>query len=193
MPTVKSTNKIIEICFSARTFQLKVDQCYPIFHWSWNFWELFSLISFLKNFSRMKRSWQEELQLPVTIKRSFLSRLCCSYTWKKMFERYRQLRLLPKQILCQSHFMFQIIFTKRIWLANSFKCFSHRNVWPLRQRAEIRERIAFESLKKTRMKFYEVVGYVRVDLKLYSQSAYVRYFEVIYCKQGSRTQYCSQD
>jgi len=43
------------------------------------------------------------------------------------------------------------------------------------------------------MKFYEVVGYVRVDLKLYSQSAYVRYFEVIYCIQGSRTQYCSQD
>jgi len=31
---------------------------------------MFSLISFLKNFSRMKR---EELQLTVTIKRSFLS------------------------------------------------------------------------------------------------------------------------
>jgi len=29
---------------------------------------------FLENFSRMKRSWRKELQLPVTIKRSFLSR-----------------------------------------------------------------------------------------------------------------------
>jgi len=25
---------------------------------------------------------------------------------KKLFERYRQLRLLPKQILCQSYFTF---------------------------------------------------------------------------------------
>jgi len=45
------------------------------FHWSWNFWEMFSLTSFLKNFSRTKRWWREELQLPVavTIKRSFLN------------------------------------------------------------------------------------------------------------------------
>jgi len=57
---------------------MKVDQCYPIFHWSWNFWEIFSLSLFLKNFSRMKRWWREELQLPVTVKRSFLS----SYKWK---------------------------------------------------------------------------------------------------------------
>ena len=33
---------------------------------------------FLKNFSRMKRWWREELQLPVTIKRSFVT----SYKWK---------------------------------------------------------------------------------------------------------------
>jgi len=38
------------------------------------------------------------LQLPVTNKRSFLS----SCKLKKMFECYRQLRLLWKQILCQS-------------------------------------------------------------------------------------------
>jgi len=48
-----------------------VDQCYQIFHWSWNFWEMFSLISFSKNFSRMKHWWREEWQLPVTIKRTF--------------------------------------------------------------------------------------------------------------------------
>jgi len=59
--------------------------------------------------------WREELQLPVTIKRSFLS----SYKWQKMFERYRQLRLFPKQILCQSYFMFWIIFTKWIWFVVS--------------------------------------------------------------------------
>jgi len=80
---------------------------------------MFSLISFLKNFSRMKRWWRKELQLPVTIKRNFLS----SYKWKKLFERYRQLPLLPKQILCQSYFTFQIIFTNWIWFVNSFKCF----------------------------------------------------------------------
>jgi len=33
------------------------------------------------------------------------------------------------------------------------------------QRAEIHERISSESLQKTRTKFYEVAGYVRVDLK----------------------------
>jgi len=59
--------------FSAGTFQFKVYQFYPIFHWSWNFWEMFSLISFLKNFSRMKRLCREKLQLPVAIKRSFFS------------------------------------------------------------------------------------------------------------------------
>jgi len=90
-----------------------------------DFWELFSLISFLKNFSRMKRCWREELQLPVTIKRSFLS----SYKWNKLFERCRQLRLLPKQILFLTYFMFWIIFTKWIWFVNSFKCVSDRNVY----------------------------------------------------------------
>ena len=117
---------------------------------------MFSLISFLKHFSRMKRRWREELQLPVVIKRSFLSK----YKWKKMFERYRQLRLLPKQILCQSYFTFLIIFTKWIWFVNSSKCFSDGNIWLAGQRAETRERIASESLQKIRTKFYEVAGHV---------------------------------
>ena len=110
MSSVKFINEIIWIYFSPRTFQLKVNQCYPTFHWSWNVWEMFSLISFLKNFSRMKPWWREELQLPapVTIKRSFLG----SCKWNKLFERYRQLRLLPKHFICQSYFMFQIIFLK---------------------------------------------------------------------------------
>jgi len=51
MPTVKFINEIILIYFSARTFQLKVDQCWPIFHWSWNFCEMFSLITFFLIFS----------------------------------------------------------------------------------------------------------------------------------------------
>ena len=113
---------------------------------------MFSLISFLKNFSRMKHWWREELQLPATIKRSFLSR----YKWQKLFQRYRQLRLFPKQIICQSYFMFWIIFTEWIWFVNCFKFVSDRNVWPLGQRAEIRERIVSESLRKIRTKFYEV-------------------------------------
>jgi len=46
-----------------------------------------------------------------------------------------------------------IIFTKWIWFANYFKWFSHRNVWPLRQRAEIRERITSESSQKIRKNF----------------------------------------
>jgi len=62
----------------------------------------FSLISFLKTFSRMKHWWREELQLPATIKRNSSS----SYKWQKLFERYRQLRLFPKHILCQSYFTF---------------------------------------------------------------------------------------
>jgi len=117
---------------------------------------MFSLISFLKNFSRMKHWWREELQLPVTIKRSFIS----SYKWQKLFEWYTQLRLLPNQIICRSCFTFQIIFTDWIWFVNSFKCFSDGNVWPPGQRAEISEIIASESLQEIRTKFYEVAGHV---------------------------------
>ena len=109
-----------------------------------------------ENFPCMKHWWREELQLPVTIKRSFLSR----YKWQKLFERYTQLRLLPKQILCQRHFTFQIIFTKWIWFVNFFNCVSDGNVWSSGQRTEIRERIASESLQKIRTKFYEVAGHV---------------------------------
>jgi len=112
---------------------------------------MFLLISFLKNFSRMKRWWR---QLPVTTKRSVLS----SYTWKKLFERCRQ--LLPKQILCQSYFMFKIIFTKWIWFVISSKCFSNGDVSPPGFRAETRERIASKSLQKIRTKVYEIAGHV---------------------------------
>jgi len=58
------------------------------------------------------------------------TQLLSSCKWKILFERYKQPRLLPKQIICQSYFMFQIIFTKWIWLADYFKCVSDRNVWP---------------------------------------------------------------
>jgi len=37
------------------------------------------------------------------VKRSFVS----SYKWQKLFERYTQLRLFPKQILCQSYSRFK--------------------------------------------------------------------------------------
>ena len=85
--------------FSRRTFSLKLNQYYPIFHRLWSFWEMFSLISYLKFFSRMKRWWRKALHLPlpVTIKRNLLSR----YKWKKLFERYRQLRLLPNKIFAK--------------------------------------------------------------------------------------------
>ena len=86
--TVKFTNEIINLFFHVVSFSLKVGlvQYYPIFHWLWNFWEMFSLISYLKYFSRMKRWWRKALQLPlpVTIKRNLSSR----YKWKKLFERY---------------------------------------------------------------------------------------------------------
>ena len=150
------------MCFPDRTFQFKVDQCYPIFRCSWNFCEMFSLISFLKNFSRMKRWWRKELQLPATIKRSFLS----SYKGKKLFERHRQLRLLPKQTLCQSYFTFQIIFTKQWRFSNSSKCFPDGNVWPPGQWPETREKVGAESLQKIRTKPYEVAGHVWIGLKL---------------------------
>jgi len=40
-----------------------------------------------------------EFQLPVTVKRRFFS----SYKWQKFFQRYRQLRLFPKQIPCRKN------------------------------------------------------------------------------------------
>jgi len=119
---------------------------------------MFSLISFWK----ISFAWSTGVgksysyQLPATIKRSFSS----SYKWQKLFERYRQLRLFPKQIICRSYFMFWIIFTKWIWFVNCFKCVSDGNVWTPGQRAEIRKRIASESLQKIRKKFYEVAGHV---------------------------------
>ena len=111
---------------------------------------MFSLLSFLKNFSRMKHWWREDLQLPPTIKRSFSS----SHKWQKLFERYRQLRLFPKQIICQNYFMFWIIFAEWIWFVNCFKFVSDRNFWPPEQRAEIRERSVSESLRKIRTAIY---------------------------------------
>jgi len=138
MSTVKFINEIISIYFSARTFRLWVDQCYLIFHWSWNFWEMFSLISFLKNFSRTKCWWREELQLPVTVKRSFSS----SYKWKNCSSDIGSFDSFRSKFFAKSSLTFWIIFTKWIWFANSSNCFYDRNVWPPRQRAEIRERIA---------------------------------------------------
>jgi len=141
---------------------------------------MLSLISFLKNFSRMKHWWREELQLPVTITRSFIS----SYKWQKLFERYTQLWLFPNQIICQSYFTFQIIFRNWIWFVNSSKCVSGGNVWPLGQRAEIRERIASESLQKIRTKFYEVAGHVgRVKTVVTNHLLYVKCFGVVYTRQ----------
>jgi len=163
---------------------------------------MFSLISFLKNFSRMKRRWREKSQLPVAIKRSFLS----SYKWKKLFESCRQLRLLSKQILCQSYITFQIIFTqeylraldipvftKWIWFTNSFNCVYDGNVWPPGQRAEICERIVSESLRKIRTKFYGVAGHVgRVKTVVSSHEPLTWDVSKSYT-QGSRTQYSSED
>jgi len=53
-----------------------------------------------------------------------------------------------------------MIFTKWIWFANSFKCFSDRNdnvnVWFLGQEAKICEKIFSELLQKIHTKFYEI-------------------------------------
>ena len=105
MSTVKFINEIINLFFHVVPFSLKVNQYYPMCHWLWNFWEMFSLISYLKCFSRMKRWWRKALQLPVTIKGNLLSR----YKWKKLFERYRQLdsfrtKSLPKLFHVLNHF-----------------------------------------------------------------------------------------
>jgi len=132
----------------------------PIFLWSWNFWEMPSLVSFLKNFSYMKRWWREKLQLPVTIKRSFSSKN------GKNCSRYIAASNPSEANYLLRYFMFKIIFSKWIWFANSFNCFSDINVWPPGQSAEMRERIASESLEKTRTKFYNIAGHVWVELKL---------------------------
>jgi len=82
--------------------------------------------------------------------------------WQKLFERYRQLRLFPKQIICRSYFTFKIVFTNWICFVNSFKCFL-MEMFDLRapgQRAEIRERIACWIITENRTKFYEVAGHV---------------------------------
>jgi len=145
---------------------------------------MLSLISFLKNFSRIKHWWREELQLPVTIKRSILS----SYKCQKLLQRYAQLWLVPNQIICQSYFTFQIIFTNWIWFVNSSKCVSDGNVWSPGQRTEIRERIASESLHKIRTKFYEVAGDMGwVKTVVTNHLLYIRCFGAVYTRQPNAT------
>jgi len=83
-----------------------------------------------------------------------------SYKWQKLFERHTQLRLFPKQIVCQSYFTLQIIFTNWKRFVNSFKCVSDGNVWHPGQRVEIHERIASESLLKVRTTLYEAARHL---------------------------------
>jgi len=113
-------------------------QCNLIF----DFWGLFSLISFLKNVSRMKRSWREELQLPVTTKRSFLSRVAinektCSSDIGN-FDSFGS-KFFAKVISCFKSFSLNVCLanTKWIWFA---KYFSRRNVWPPGHRHRWRNR-----------------------------------------------------
>ena len=62
-----------------------------------------------ENLSRMKHWRREELELPVTIKCSFVT----NNQWKKnLYGRYRQLQLLPKQIRFQSYFIFPFSLNK---------------------------------------------------------------------------------
>jgi len=75
MSTVKFINEVIYIYFSARTFSIE-SKALLLFYWSWNFWEIFSLISVLKNFSRMKHWWRKELQLLVTTCINIQMKLC---------------------------------------------------------------------------------------------------------------------
>jgi len=42
------------MCHACHTLDTPPRSTLTIFHWSWNFWEIFSVNSFLKNFSRMK-------------------------------------------------------------------------------------------------------------------------------------------
>jgi len=62
-----------------------------------------------------------------------------SHNWQKLFQRYTQLWLFPKQIICQSYFTFQIVFINWIWFVNSFNCVSDGNVWPPGQRWNTRK------------------------------------------------------
>ena len=109
-----------------------------------------------EKFSSMKHWWREELQQPVTIKRSFLS----SYKWKKCssdrgrFDSFRS-EFFAKVISC-----FKSLSLDENGLRILSSAFSERNIWPPGQRAEIRERNASKSLQKIRRKFYEVAGHV---------------------------------
>jgi len=69
--------------------------------------------------------------------------------------------------ICGAAMYLIIIFTKWIWLANSFKCFSHgmfdlwSKTWKTRKNC-----FWITTEKKIRTKFYEVAGHVWVELKL---------------------------
>jgi len=110
----------------------------------------------MKNVYCMKHCWQEESQLPVTIKRSF-SR---SYKWKNCsndigsFDSFLT-KFFAKVISCFKSFSLNE-YDSRILSS----VFSDRNVWPPGKRAEKHEIMASESLQKMRSKFYEVAGHL---------------------------------
>jgi len=131
----------LNLLFQLVPFQMKADQRYPIFHWSWNFWEIFSVILFLKNFSRMKRWWWEELQLPVTTFDAVWSKFFAKVIWyfKSFSLNEYDLRIVL------SVFLIEIL--------------------DLLSRAEIREKLFLNHYRKS-VQNSEVAGHVWVELKL---------------------------
>jgi len=103
------------------------------------------------------RRWREELELPVAIKRSFLS----SYKWKKISSDIRSVDSFRSKLFAKVISWFNSFPLNKHGLRILSSVFSDRNVWPQGQRAEIRERIASKSLQTFRTKFYEIAGHVR--------------------------------
>ena len=141
---------------------------------------MFSLISFLKNFSRMKHWWREELQLPATIKRSFSS----SYKWQKLFERYTQLRLFPKQILLPKLFYVLNHFHLMNMNCEFFQVFLMEMFDLQGKELKYAKELLLNHYRKSVQNSMRSQD-MWVELKLQSRITHVRCFEVVYARQAN--------
>jgi len=148
------------------------------------FLEVISLISFLKNFSRMKCWWREEFTA-ISNNQTQVGNVL------QMKEIVRAMEAvgLPKNILCQRYFMFKIIFTNSICICEFFqmnwwKCFtSGAKSWNAGKNCSW---IITENYYKVLWGCRTCVGR---DLKLKPRTSHVGCFEVVYTgQQNTRPQ-----
>ena len=155
MSTVQVIKESSKSIFHLVPFQLKVDECNSVLHWSRNFWEMFSLISFFEKLLSHEALVKEGV---TSISKNLHEQ--SNAAWEGTTDEWNcssdvgNCEALRSKFFSKG-FSFKSFSLIEYAFANPFKCFFDRNVWPPGQRAEIPERISPESLQEIFTKFNE--------------------------------------